>query len=251
VRIGSLFSGIGGLELGLEWSGIGHTAWHCEIDPFCRQVLAKRWPGTECAEDVTTFDPARGSADLICGGFPCQDISVAGKGAGIHDGKRSGLWREYRRIVDGVRPRWVVVENVGRGWRRWVPAVRAICGDSGTPACQFTCVPVTSAPGTKDRGSLLLPTLTACSYDYNQGGQQGRLGKKRYSLQSLARRGLLPTLTVCGNYNRKGASPTSGDGLATVLGGTLNPEWAEWFMGFPQGWTDEPAVPAKKRSATP
>lgn len=85
--------------------------------------------------------------------------------------------------------------------------------------------------------SGLLPTLTAQNYGSNQGGSAGRVGPVRLSLQSMASRGILPTLTVCGNYNRKGASPQSGDGLATVLGGPLNPNWTEWFMGFPVGWT--------------
>lgn len=84
---------------------------------------------------------------------------------------------------------------------------------------------------------MLLPTLTASSYGSNKGGAAGRVGAPRWSLQSLAQKGLLPTLTVCGNYNRKGASETSGDGLATAIGGPLNPEWLEWFMGFPRAWT--------------
>lgn len=123
LRIGSLFSGIGGLELGLEWSGLGHTVWQCEKDPFRRKVLEHHWPEVERHDDVETFSPEEGSADLLCGGFPCQDLSTAGKGAGLQ-GERSGLWREFHRIVQRVRPTWVVVENVHRGWRRWVPFVR-------------------------------------------------------------------------------------------------------------------------------
>lgn len=122
MRIGSLFSGIGGLELGLEWAGAGETAWQVEIDPFCRSVLSKHWPQAERFEDVTTF--AGRPADLICGGFPCQDLSVAGKQKGIDHGERSGLWREFNRIVGVVRPQWVVVENVAHTWRKWVPRVR-------------------------------------------------------------------------------------------------------------------------------
>lgn len=122
MRIGSLFSGIGGLELGLEWAGLGTTEWQVEIDPFCRRVLERHWPQARRFEDVTTF--AGEPADLICGGFPCQDLSVAGKQKGIDDGERSGLWREFGRVVGAVRPGWVVVENVGHTWRKWVPRVR-------------------------------------------------------------------------------------------------------------------------------
>ena len=126
LRIGSLFSGIGGLELGLERAlrPVGaHTVWQCEQDPYCNTVLAKHWPNTPRWQDVRTFNPKRGSADLICGGFPCQDLSVVGRGAGL-EGAKSGLWRDFSRIVARVEPAAVVVENAGRGWRRWVPHVR-------------------------------------------------------------------------------------------------------------------------------
>lgn len=110
--IGSLFSGIGGLELGLEWAGLGPVAWQVEIDPWCRGVLAMHWPRAARHADVRhvgahNLEPV----EVICGGFPCQDISVAGKNAGLA-GARSGLWREYLRIVGELRPRVVVVENV-------------------------------------------------------------------------------------------------------------------------------------------
>ena len=110
--IGSLFSGIGGLELGLEWAGLGPVAWQVELDPWCRGVLAMHWPATKRFADVRhvgahNLEPV----EVICGGFPCQDISVAGKGAGL-EGARSGLWREYLRIVGELRPRAVVIENV-------------------------------------------------------------------------------------------------------------------------------------------
>ena len=126
MRIGSLFSGIGGLELGLEWAGVGHVVWQVERDEWCRRVLAKHWPEAERFEDVRT---ARGvheidcdmdddcrcgdvlaPVDVICGGFPCQDVSDS-EGAGLA-GHRSGLWFEFLRIVRELRPRFVVVENV-------------------------------------------------------------------------------------------------------------------------------------------
>lgn len=121
--IGSLFSGIGGLELGLEWAGLGPTLWQVEQNAFCRAVLAKHWPETERFTDVKTVGHANlAPVDLICGGFPCQDLSSAGKGAGL-TGERSGLWRQYARIIDELRPRWAVVENVTSGAVRWVDKV--------------------------------------------------------------------------------------------------------------------------------
>lgn len=125
MRIGSLFSGIGGLELGLEWSGLGETVWQVEIDPFCRSVLERHWPNARRFEDVTKVGAEDlEKVDLICGGFPCQDVSSAGKGEGLA-GSRSGLWFEFARIVGELRPRWVVVENVASGAKRWVDQVVA------------------------------------------------------------------------------------------------------------------------------
>lgn len=111
-----LFSGIGGFSLGLERAGMRTVAF-CEIEPYPRRVLARHWPGIPIYDDVKTLTAARlrtdGIAvDAICGGFPCQDISVAGKGAGIAEGTRSGLWSEYARLIDELRPRYVIVENV-------------------------------------------------------------------------------------------------------------------------------------------
>jgi DNA (cytosine-5)-methyltransferase 1 len=112
LTFGSLFAGIGGFDLGLERSGM-RCDWQVEIDPYARAVLAKHWPDVRRHEDVRTFPPPEGEwgVDVICGGFPCQDISVAGKGAGLA-GARSGLWYEYARIIGELRPRYVIVENV-------------------------------------------------------------------------------------------------------------------------------------------
>lgn len=115
MRVLDLFSGIGGFSLGLERAGM-ETASFCEIDPFCRRVLAKHWPEVPCYDDVRTLTAERLASDgvevdIICGGFPCQDISSAGQGAGLA-GERSGLWSEYARIIGEVRPRYVIVENV-------------------------------------------------------------------------------------------------------------------------------------------
>lgn len=112
LTIGSLFAGVGGLELGLEWAGLGPVLWQVERDEFCRQVLAKHWPDVERFDDVCAVGASElRPVDVICGGFPCQDVSQAGKKVGI-GGSRSGLWFEFARIVGELRPRFVVVENV-------------------------------------------------------------------------------------------------------------------------------------------
>jgi DNA (cytosine-5)-methyltransferase 1 len=109
-----LFSGIGGFSLGLERAGMRTVAF-CEIEPYCRAVLAKHWPSVPCFPDIRGIDGQDigriGRIDVICGGFPCQDISSAGAGAGLA-GSRSGLWRDYARLIGLIRPRYVIVENV-------------------------------------------------------------------------------------------------------------------------------------------
>lgn len=106
-----LFSGIGGFSLGLERTGGFKTIAFCEIDPFCRRVLAKHWPGVPIYEDVTKLSLPAGFANVICGGFPCQDVSIANvKRQGLA-GERSGLWKEYARIIGEVGPQFVIVEN--------------------------------------------------------------------------------------------------------------------------------------------
>ena len=117
LRVLSLFAGIGGFDLGLERTGGFETVAFCEIDPFCRRVLAKHWPGVPCCDDIKQLIYGDASAivaaspNVICGGFPCQDISSAGYRAGI-DGSRSGLWEYYAATICGIRPDWVIVENV-------------------------------------------------------------------------------------------------------------------------------------------
>ena len=117
LKVLDLFSGIGGFSLGLERTGGFATTAFCEIEKFPQRVLAKHWPEVPIYEDVTklTGDILRRdgiSVDVITGGFPCQDISTAGKQAGIGEGTRSGLWSEIVRLIGDLSPRYVIVENV-------------------------------------------------------------------------------------------------------------------------------------------
>jgi len=111
-----LFSGIGGFSLGLERTNGFETVAFCEIEPYPQAVLRKHWPNVPIYDDIRTLTAERLksdgiSVDVITGGFPCQDLSVAGKQAGI-DGERSGLWKELCRIISEVRPQYAIVENV-------------------------------------------------------------------------------------------------------------------------------------------
>ena len=116
MKVLDLFAGIGGFTLGLERAGFETVAF-CEIEPYAQKVLAKNWPRVPIYDDVRTITADRLISDgirvdVITGGFPCQDISVAGNQAGIADGTRSGLWSECARLIGELRPRYAIFENV-------------------------------------------------------------------------------------------------------------------------------------------
>jgi DNA (cytosine-5)-methyltransferase 1 len=114
MKLGSLFSGIGGFELGLERAIPGlKTIWQVEQNNFCQKVLRKHWPEAKIHDDVKNITAQNVEPiDILCGGFPCQDISIAGKKRGIHEGKKSSLWWEMLRIIGELEPKIVVLENV-------------------------------------------------------------------------------------------------------------------------------------------
>ena len=143
VVVGSLFSGIGGLDLGLQLAGFT-IACQVENDPWCQRVLAKHWPEVKRFGDVRTVTGDDiGCVDMLAGGFPCQDVSAAGHGAGLA-GTRSGLWFEFVRLIRETRPRWVLVENVAALRSRGLGTVLANLAGlgydaewAGLPACAF------------------------------------------------------------------------------------------------------------------
>jgi DNA (cytosine-5)-methyltransferase 1 len=167
MTFGSLFAGIGGFDLGFERAGL-KCVWQVELDPFCRKVLAKHWPNVPRWDDVRTFTgEGFERPDVICGGFPCQDISVAGRGAGI-DGDQSGLWAEYARVIRVVRPRFVVVENspalLGRGIDRVLGDLAACGFDS-----EWDCLPAFAAGAHHERDRLFI-----IAYSNGHDGRKGR-----------------------------------------------------------------------------
>jgi DNA (cytosine-5)-methyltransferase 1 len=107
---GALFAGIGGFELGAEMSGI-ETKWNCEVSEFNRQELKRLFPNAKQFEDIRTMQGAE-SVDIISGGFPCQNISLAAsKNRTGVDGDKSGLWRDMLRICGEIRPKYIILEN--------------------------------------------------------------------------------------------------------------------------------------------
>ena len=151
MRVLDCFSGIGGFSLGLERAGMT-TVGFCEIEPFPRAVLKKHWPDVPCHDDITTRVFTEGEADVICGGFPCQDISNAGKRAGI-TGERSGLWRELVRAIRVVRPKYAIVENVAALLHRGMGVVLGDLAAGGYDA-EWDCIPASAVGCFHERDRL-------------------------------------------------------------------------------------------------
>jgi len=114
LKIGSLFAGIGGFELGIERAIKGaETIWQVEQNKYCQSILQKHWPNAKIYDDVRNITKHNVEpVDILIGGFPCQSISVAGKQEGLENAEKSGLWWEFHRIISELRPRIVVMENV-------------------------------------------------------------------------------------------------------------------------------------------
>lgn len=175
LKIGSLFSGIGMLEFGLERATGARTEWQVEIEAFPRRVLAKHWPHALLYRDVSAFASLcergghtfhrRHHVDIICGGFPCQDISVAGKGAGL-SGARSGLFFSFIRVVRVLRPRIVVMENSSALTARGLGTVLGELAACGYDA-EWDCVPASAvgAPHQRDR-------IWITAYPVGSGGRE-------------------------------------------------------------------------------
>lgn len=151
MNFGSLFSGIGGIDLGLERAGMT-CKWQVEIDDYATRVLEKHWPGVARFKDIKTVGKSElGKVDLIAGGFPCQDISYAGAGAGL-SGERSGLFYELVRIVRELEPRFVLLENVSALLTRGLDDVLGTLASIGFNA-EWHCLQAANfgAPHLRDR----------------------------------------------------------------------------------------------------
>lgn len=180
IKVLDLFSGIGGFSLGLERAGMQTVAF-CEWDKKAADVLRKHWPSIPVFDDVRTLKGKHvGSVDLICGGFPCQDISVAGKGAGLA-GERSGLWWEFHRLIQEIKPRWVIAENVSALRSRGLDEVLRSLAEIGYDA-EWHCIPASAlgAPHRRDR-------IWIVAYPHGAGLEGGKQ-IQNYLEQSIRRK---------------------------------------------------------------
>lgn len=167
MTFGSCFAGIGGFDLGLERAGM-ECKWQIELDPFCTKVLEKHWPNVQRYSDIQTIEPSNlEHVDLLCGGFPCQDLSLASStGTGLR-GERSGLWWKMLRAIRVVRPRFALMENVPAILQRGVGEFLGSLAESGLDA-EWDCLPASDfgAPHERDR-------FFALAYANEVDGEEG------------------------------------------------------------------------------
>lgn len=251
-----LFSGIGGLTKALD--GFVEPVAYCENNRYAQSVLLSRMgmgqiPNAPIWDDVQTLEAAylEGPVEIIYGGFPCQDISCAGRGAGL-EGKRSGLFFEIARLVREIRPSFVFLENVPAINRRGGDIVVGTLADLGYD-CRWDVLSAADvgANHRRERWWLLAHSR------YGGGGTSGQLkaGKThRKSGAAITMRLVdqvnnpkrLPTPRAC-DADKSIRTPAgrakerlrrkNGEDLPTAIGGSLNPTWLEWLMGYPTGWT--------------
>ena len=180
LKVLDLFSGIGGFSLGLERTGGFETVAFCEIEPFPRRVLAKHWPNIPCFDDVRKLTGADiGPVDVICGGYPCQPFSTAGKRQGAEDDRH--LWPEFMRLVAELRPAWVIGENVAGHISMGLDDVLADLEAEGY-ACRTFVIPA-CAVGASHRRDRVWTVAHAESRDVQRvsrtvRGENGRQGKE-------------------------------------------------------------------------
>lgn len=170
ITYGELFTGIGGLSRGLEAAGMA-PLWFAENDELCSHVLATHWPHVPNLGDATTIDWAEvPRVDLVAGGFPCQDLSGAGRRAGI-EGQRSRLWAEIARAVRHLRPRYVLVENTPGLLARGMGRVLADLAELGYDA-EWDCVPAASVGAPHLRARIWILAYPRSQRDQETGGLQ-------------------------------------------------------------------------------
>jgi DNA (cytosine-5)-methyltransferase 1 len=213
------FSGIGGFSLAARWLGGIETVQFVERDLYCQSILAKHWPTVPIHDDICSFNPAPGSADIVCGGFPCQDISHAGKQAGIKEGTRSGLFYELMRVVRLVGPRYVVLENVAAITYRGLDDVLGALAEAGFDA-EWACIPAAAVGACHQRDRWW-----CVAYAKGQQCDDGGLAHSARPTRAAAQ---------FGNGDGSDAANTSSQGLerrwpSGSIANRLSPDWRSYL----------------------
>jgi DNA (cytosine-5)-methyltransferase 1 len=180
LKVLDLFAGIGGFSLGLERTGGFETVAFCEIDKAAQKVLKKHWFDVPVYEDIKLLKGEDvGTIDVITGGFPCQDISLAGKGAGLA-GERSGLWWEYHRLIKEIKPKYVIAENVSALRSRGLDEVLRSLSEIGYDA-EWHCIPASAvgAPHRRDRVWIVAYPNSSVETDGRQRKVSSEEGNER------------------------------------------------------------------------
>lgn len=240
LTFGSLFAGIGGFDLGFERAGL-KCEWQVEIDPYCQRVLAKYWPNVRRWDDVRTFPPAgEWGVDVICGWFPCQDISSANhNGKGIK-GNRSGLWSQYVRTVRVLRPKFVVIENVVALTFRGLDRVLFDLAKSGYDAeWQTISAQMLGAPHERDRVFIVAYTTgQRCQADevfacrpFETASQKQKARIREWAGQCEHSPALSDRIRWCPNRELCRVADGLPDELDRyrVVGNSVIPQAAEWI----------------------
>ena len=174
LRLIDTFSGIGGFSYAAEKLLGGYkTVAFVECEPYCKKVLKKHWPKVPIYDDIRTYKPEPYSADVICGGFPCQDISQAGRQAGITKETRSGLFFELMRIVRLVRPKFVILENVSAILNNGLGIVLGELAEAGFD-CEWACIPASAVGACHQRARWWLVAYSTGISNESQGQIQSR-----------------------------------------------------------------------------
>lgn len=302
-KVLDIFSGIGGFSFGLEKSGMKTVAF-CEINPFCQKVLSKHWPDVPLFHDITLLGKKDlPQIDVIAGGFPCQDISIAGKKKGIN-AERSGLWTEFARLINEIRPKYAIIENVANLRSQGLARVLKDLWKIGYNA-EWHCIPASAVGGLHRRDRIWIiayPNIfnkerlpfrekeeespsgernKDATDSYCKRCNSGQHHRKRGHLQNNANREysqiqqkrdigesgackvcqILPDtdqqgLQGCGRleeispictqtqistyYRLRGVKQWQEEPLDVprLKNDRLNPDWVEWLMGYPIGWTE-------------
>lgn len=276
MKIGSLFSGVGGLDLAVEEVFGARAAWFCEFDPKPSRVLEARFPGVPNHRDVTKIDWSQVEpVDIITGGVPCQDVSIAGARHGMREGTRTGLWSAMRDAVEAVRPQFVVFENVkgllsgkadseverAEGRVGGLRALGRVLGDLSSLGydARWGVVRASDA-GLAHRRERVFVLASSDPHGFTLQPGQDRGSVVGTSVQ--VEEGLSPAVSLLGAglADRQDQGRAQGDLVrygsyaeavarqASVFGeppdpltdeGDLAPQFTEWLMGYPVGWVSD------------